>query len=185
VKETRLSPGGLLPSHHRDRCPRAAAARPGWFSFISGEMKTGGDSICLCLIGVLLWPPQKAALDMIILFYDLYPINVFHYSFNFSVWCCSRYISLWTKTQHMSVLNYKRAAAGEGWGRGVGDIKETPHRREIISRGQSYFSRLPKYWPPIPLSARQVCPPPTTKAGGTHSPGGEGIGGQYFGRRET
>ncbi len=33
-------------------------------------------------------------------------------------------------------------------------------RREIIVRGQSYFSRLPKYWPPIPLSARQVCTPP-------------------------
>ncbi len=31
-------------------------------------------------------------------------------------------------------------------------------------RGQSYFSRLPKYWPPIPLSARRVCPPPATKA---------------------
>ncbi len=27
-------------------------------------------------------------------------------------------------------------------------------------RGKSYFSRLPKYWPPIPLSARRVCPPP-------------------------
>jgi hypothetical protein len=36
-------------------------------------------------------------------------------------------------------------------------------RREIIVRGQSYFSRLPKYWPPISLSARRVCsvyPPP-------------------------
>ncbi len=46
-------------------------------------------------------------------------------------------------------------------------------------RGQFYFSRLPKYWPPppIPLSARRVCPPPATKAGGTHSPGGEGDGG--------
>ncbi len=44
-------------------------------------------------------------------------------------------------------------------------------------RGQSYFSRLPKFWPPIPLSARRVCPPPATKAGGTHSPGGEGDGG--------
>ncbi len=41
-------------------------------------------------------------------------------------------------------------------------------------RGQSYFSRLPKYWLPIPLSARRVCPPPATKAGGTHSPGGAG-----------
>ncbi len=38
-------------------------------------------------------------------------------------------------------------------------------RREIINvRGQSYVSRLPKYWPPH--SARRVCPPPATKAGG-------------------
>ncbi len=34
-------------------------------------------------------------------------------------------------------------------------------RREIITvRGQSYVSRLPKYWPPTPL-ARRVCPPPS------------------------
>jgi hypothetical protein len=26
-------------------------------------------------------------------------------------------------------------------------------------RGQSYFSRLPNYWPPTPLSARRVCTP--------------------------
>ncbi len=53
--------------------------------------------------------------------------------------------------------------------------------RDIVTvRGQSYFSRLPKYWPPIPLSARRVCPPPATKAEGTHSPGGEGDGGSIF-----
>ncbi len=43
-------------------------------------------------------------------------------------------------------------------------IKYVPtHRREIITvRGQSYVMRLPKYWPPTPLSARRVCiyPPP-------------------------
>ncbi len=33
---------------------------------------------------------------------------------------------------------------------------------------------------PIPLSARRVCPPPATKAGGTHSPGGEADGGSIF-----
>ncbi len=54
-------------------------------------------------------------------------------------------------------------------------------RREIFTvRGQSYFSRLPKYWPTIPLSTRRVCPPPATKAGGSHSPGGEGDGGSIF-----
>jgi hypothetical protein len=48
-------------------------------------------------------------------------------------------------------------------------------------RGQSYFSRLPKYWPPIPLSARRVCP----QRRGVHTRRAErGMGGQYFGRRE-
>jgi hypothetical protein len=28
-------------------------------------------------------------------------------------------------------------------------------------------------------------PPPHQRRGGTHSPGGEGVGGQYFGRRQT
>ncbi len=41
------------------------------------------------------------------------------------------------------------------------------NRREIITvRGQSYVSRLPKYWPPTPLSARRVCPPPLDGRGG-------------------
>jgi hypothetical protein len=38
---------------------------------------------------------------------------------------------------------------------------------------------------PPPLSTQRVCPPPAPKAGDTHSPGGEGVGGQYFGRRQT
>ncbi len=38
---------------------------------------------------------------------------------------------------------------------------------------------------PPPPSTQQVCPPLAPKAGGTHSPGGEGVGGQYFGRRQT
>jgi len=67
-------------------------------------------------------------------------------------------------------------------------------RREIITeRGQSYVSRLREnIYPPTPLSARRVCPPPieegrlsnlTTlfyKAEVTHSPGGEGGGGSIF-----
>jgi hypothetical protein len=44
-------------------------------------------------------------------------------------------------------------------------------------RIQSCVLRLPKYWPPTPLSTRRVFPPPTTKAGDTHSPGREGGGG--------
>jgi hypothetical protein len=50
------------------------------------------------------------------------------------------------------------------------------HRREIIVRAQSYFTRLPKYCPPIPLSAQRVCPPSATK--GVHTRRAErGMGG--------
>jgi hypothetical protein len=51
---------------------------------------------------------------------------------------------------------------------------------KYLCRVQSYVWRLPKYWPPIPLSTQRVCPPPAPKAGGTHSPGGEGRGGSIF-----
>ncbi len=58
------------------------------------------------------------------------------------------------------------------------------YRREIITvRGKSYVSRLPKYWPPTPLSARWVCTPRLCWGGGggrTHSPGGEGGGESIF-----
>ncbi len=53
-----------------------------------------------------------------------------------------------------------------------------PQSTYFTVRGQSFFSRLPKYWPPIPLSARRVC---TLCCGGrTDSPGGEGDGGSIF-----
>jgi hypothetical protein len=40
------------------------------------------------------------------------------------------------------------------------------------------------------LVFKNIDPPPPSSpgecgGGGTHSPGGEGVGGQYFGRRET
>ncbi len=41
---------------------------------------------------------------------------------------------------------------------------------------QSSVWRLPNYWPPPPLTTQRVCPPPAPKAGGTNSPGGEGVG---------
>ncbi len=53
-----------------------------------------------------------------------------------------------------------------------------------ILRVQSCVWRLPKYWPFTPFSPYRVCPPPAPKAGGTHSPGGEGDGGSIFGRRQ-
>ncbi len=36
-----------------------------------------------------------------------------------------------------------------------------------ICRVQSCVWRLPKYWPPIPLSTQRVCPPPHQRRGGT------------------
>ncbi len=59
-------------------------------------------------------------------------------------------------------------------------LRITEYCTYFTARGQSYFSRLPRYWAPNPLSARRVCPPPATKAGGTHSPGREGDGGSIF-----
>ncbi len=51
-----------------------------------------------------------------------------------------------------------------------------------IRRVQSCVWRLPKYWPPPhPPSPPSECVlPPVPKAGGTHSPGGEGHGGSIF-----
>jgi hypothetical protein len=49
--------------------------------------------------------------------------------------------------------------------------------REIIVRGQSYGWRLPKYWTPIPRTARRVCTLRRWCGGRTHSLGGEGGGG--------
>ncbi len=46
----------------------------------------------------------------------------------------------------------------------------------ITVRRQSYVFRLPKYWPPTPLSARRVCNPSLCCGGRTHSPGEEGGG---------
>ncbi len=47
-----------------------------------------------------------------------------------------------------------------------------------VCRVQSSVWRLPKYWPPTSLFTQRVCPPPHHQMrGGTHSPGGEGIGG--------
>jgi hypothetical protein len=40
-------------------------------------------------------------------------------------------------------------------------------------------------WEEGPLSNQRVCLPPAPKARGTHSPGREGVSGQYFGRRQT
>ncbi len=62
-------------------------------------------------------------------------------------------------------------------------IEFYPQSKYFTVRGQYYFSRLLKYWPPIPLSPASLSFP-RNKGGGTHSPGERGMGGQYFGKRE-
>jgi hypothetical protein len=59
-----------------------------------------------------------------------------------------------------------------------------------INRVQSSVWRLPNYshLPPSPPSECVLLPhqkPGGEGGGGTHSPGGEGVEGQYFGRRQT
>ncbi len=50
-----------------------------------------------------------------------------------------------------------------------------------ICRVQSCVWRLPQYWPPNPLSTQRVCPPPSPKAGGTHTLAGRWVdGGSIF-----
>ncbi len=57
-----------------------------------------------------------------------------------------------------------------------------------ICRVQGCVWRLPKHWPPTPLSTQRVCPTPAPKAGGgvniRWAVRGVG-GGQYFGRLQT
>ncbi len=59
-------------------------------------------------------------------------------------------------------------------------------RREIITVRCNPMSLVFQNIDPPPPSPPGECvpPPPPTKAGVTHSPGEEGVGGQYFGRRE-
>jgi hypothetical protein len=53
-------------------------------------------------------------------------------------------------------------------------------RRKIIVRGQSYGWRLPKYCPPIPLTARRVCTPTPLVRGEDTLARGRGGGGSIF-----
>ncbi len=61
---------------------------------------------------------------------------------------------------------------------------ESTVERLFTVRGQSYLSRLPKYWPPIPLSAWRVCPPPQQRRGVNNRRAERGMEGQHFGRRQ-
>jgi hypothetical protein len=63
------------------------SARP-WLphrsSVISGELQAVGNSICLCLTEVLLWPPRRPpwTVDSLLTLHDLYPIDVSNLNFN-------------------------------------------------------------------------------------------------------
>ena len=58
------------------------AQLPGRSSVISGELQAGGNSICLCLTGVLLWPPKRPIWTACAHFRESYPIDVLHFYFN-------------------------------------------------------------------------------------------------------
>ena len=61
-------------------------ARPaaiGRASVISGELRAGGNSICLCSTGVLLLPPRRPPWTACVHFRDLSPSEVFHLNFKF------------------------------------------------------------------------------------------------------
>ncbi len=49
-----------------------------------------------------------------------------------------------------------------------------------IRRVQSCAWRLPKYWPPAPLSTQRVCPPPAPKEGGYTLAGRREVWGSIF-----
>ncbi len=54
-----------------------------------------------------------------------------------------------------------------------------------ICKVKSCVWRLPKYRPPPPSPSSECVLPMHKRRGDTHSPGGEGVRGQYFGRRQT
>ncbi len=71
-------------------------ARPaGRASVISGELQAGGNSTCLCLTGVLLWPPEAHPGQHAYTF-GIRILSTTLSSFSiFSLCCCSMYLSLW------------------------------------------------------------------------------------------
>ncbi len=57
-----------------------------------------GESMYLCLTGVLLWLPRRPPWTVCIHFHDSYPVDISHpltSVSSFSVCCCSRHLSLW------------------------------------------------------------------------------------------
>ena len=48
----------------------------------------------------------------------------------------------------------------------ISSVQSLSSQSTYMRRLQSCAWRLPKYWPPTPLSTQRVCPPPAPKAGG-------------------
>jgi hypothetical protein len=78
-------------------------------------------------------------------------------------------------------MSYVRLELECGDGRGEGVISQSTY----VCIVQSSVWHLPKYWPSPPSPPSECVLPPHQRRGGTHSLGGEGEGGQYFGRRQT
>ncbi len=56
------------------------------YKFIDEELQAGRNSICLCLTGVLLWPPRRPPWTASVHFPDSYPVDVSHLNFNIDQW---------------------------------------------------------------------------------------------------
>ncbi len=61
-------------------------------------------------------------------------------------------------------------------------LEENPVNEQstYVCRVQSIVWRLPKYWPPSPFPPSECVLLPYQRRRGTHSPGGEGVGGSIF-----
>ncbi len=103
----------LFPAHHRDRYPEHLRPGP-----IDTEVKDIEDMIryesqkCMHPVhGAAFWGVTRALQSDINLFYPppVFISLLINEDLPFSVWCCSRYLSLWTKRPRQ-VCN-KRAAA--------------------------------------------------------------------------
>ena len=124
---------------------------------------------------------NKLKIDLSFIFHSF--SLFFSFIYRISSFCCSFY-DLW------SIPSPPPPPAGADCSVHPGELQHAnggPERLRqgqstyFTVRGQSYFYRLPKYWTPIPLSARRVCTPRLCcGGGGTDSTGGEGDGGSIF-----
>ncbi len=82
------------------------------------------------------------------------------------------FLSFFSAYRRMKIL--REALQRKDTNRGAGP------QRTYTYRVQSSVWRLPNYWPPTPSPPSECVLPPVPKPVGTHSPGGEGVGGSIF-----